>query len=41
MENKIPINIDWEKSGLGNNNNPENKPNKIAIYAFFSVIFLL
>ena len=27
---KTPINIDFEKSVLGNNINPENKPNKIA-----------
>ena len=38
--NKIPINMDFEKSGLGNNNNPANKPIIIEIYAFFSLIFL-
>ena len=39
--NKNPINIDFEKSGLGNKINPKNKPSKIAIYTFFSFILLL
>jgi hypothetical protein len=38
--NKIPINIDLEKSGLGNNSSPANKPIIIEIYAFFSLSFL-
>ena len=32
----IPTNIDLEKSGLGNNNIPANKPIIIEIYEFFS-----
>ena len=39
--NKTPTNIDCEKSGDGNNNNPINKPKIIDIYAFFSSIKLL
>ena len=39
--NKIPINNDLEKSGLGNNNKPASKPTIIERYAFFSLIFLL
>jgi len=32
----MPINIDFEKSGLGNNNIPAIKPMIIDIYEFFS-----
>ena len=39
--NKIPIKIDLEKSGLGNNIKPTNNPIKIDKYAFFSLSFLL
>tara|TARA_B100000700_G_C14504477_1_gene605636 strand:- start:49 stop:225 length:177 start_codon:yes stop_codon:yes gene_type:complete len=39
--NKMPIKMDFEKSGLGNNNKPMNKPIIIEIYALFSVIILL
>ena len=38
--NKIPIKIDLEKSGLGNNSRPTSNPNKIDKYAFFSLSFL-
>ncbi len=38
--NTIPIKIDLEKSGLGNNNNPTNNPIIIETYAFFSLNFL-
>ena len=38
--NKIPIKIDLEKSGLGNNIKPTNNPIRIDKYAFFSLIFL-
>ena len=37
---KIPTKIDFEKSGLGNNNNPKTSPKMIDTYAFFSLIFL-
>ena len=37
---KIPTRIDFEKSGLGNNNKPTVKPIIIERYAFFSLIFL-
>ena len=40
MGNKIPIKIDLEKSGLGNNNKPTVKPMIIDRYAFFSLILL-
>tara|TARA_B100001778_G_scaffold86669_1_gene70387 strand:+ start:572 stop:898 length:327 start_codon:yes stop_codon:yes gene_type:complete len=33
----IPIKIDFEKSGLGNNNNPAIKPIIIEMYEFFSL----
>ena len=33
----IPINIDFEKSGLGNNNNPAINPTMIERYIFFSL----
>ena len=36
-----PTKIDFEKSGLGNNNNPKINPSKIDIQAFFSLIDLL
>jgi hypothetical protein len=36
--NKIPIKIDLEKSGLGNNSKPTNNPIKIDKYAFFQCI---
>ncbi len=39
--NNMPTNIDFEKSGLGNNNNPTINPVKIDIQAFFSLIDLL
>ena len=39
--NNIPTKIDFEKSGLGKNNNPINNPVIIEIYAFFSFIELL
>ena len=39
--NKTPISIDWEKSELGNNNNPLNNPIAIDKYAFFSLSFKL
>ena len=39
--NRTPTNIDFEKSGDGNNNNPIIKPKMIDIYAFFSLIDLL
>ena len=38
--NKVPINIDFEKSGLGNKRIPPINPTIIATYAFFSVNFL-
>ena len=38
---KIPIKIDLEKSGLGNNIKPTNNPIMIDKYAFFSLSFLL
>ena len=31
----MPTKIDFEKSGLGNNNKPMNNPIIIEIYAFF------
>ena len=34
----MPTKIDFEKSGLGNNNKPMNNPIIIEIYAFFSLI---
>ena len=39
--NNITIKIDFEKSGLGKNNNPTNNPVIIEIYALFSFIELL
>ena len=39
--NNIPTNIDFEKSGLGKNNNPITNPIIIDIYAFFSLIDFL
>ena len=36
--NNVPIKIDFEKSGLGKNNNPIANPKIIDIYAFFSFI---
>ena len=36
-----PTKIDFEKSVLGKNNKPMIKPNKIDVYAFFSLNFLL
>ena len=41
MGNRIPTKIDFEKSGLGNNNRPTANPNIIDMYAFFSLIDLL
>ena len=41
MGNRIPTKIDFEKSGLGNNNKPADIPIKIDIYAFFSFIDLV
>ena len=38
--NKTPINIDLEKSGVGNSIKPTNNPNMIDKNAFFSSIFL-
>ena len=38
MGNKIPTKIDFEKSGLGNNNKPAVMPIIIDMYAFFSLI---
>jgi len=38
---RIPTKIDFEKSGLGNNNRPTANPNIIDMYAFFSLIDLL
>ena len=38
--NTIPIKIDLEKSGLGNNIKPTNNPIRIDKYAFFSLSFL-
>tara|TARA_B100001123_G_scaffold225336_1_gene253660 strand:+ start:164 stop:367 length:204 start_codon:yes stop_codon:yes gene_type:complete len=38
--NKMPIKIDLEKSGLGNNIRPTNNPIRIDRYAFFSLSFL-
>ena len=35
---KIPIKIDLEKSGVGNNNKPTPKPMMIDKYAFLSLI---
>ena len=36
--NNMPTKIDFEKSGLGNNNKPINRPIIIEICAFFSLI---
>ena len=41
MGNKIPTKIDFEKSGLGNNNKPVAIPIEMDMYAFFSLIDLL
>ncbi len=41
MGNKIPTKIDFEKSGLGKNNNPVTIPIIIDMYAFFSLIDLV
>ena len=41
MGNKIPTKIDFEKSGLGKNNNPATIPIIIDMYAFFSLIDLV
>ena len=38
--NKIPIKIDLEKSGPGNNSKPASNPIRIDKYAFFSLSFL-
>ena len=38
--NKMPIKMDLEKSGLGNNINPANNPIRIDKYAFFLLSFL-
>ena len=38
---KTPTKKLFEKSGVGNIKKPPNKPTKIAIYAVFSLIFLL
>ena len=40
-ENNIPIKILLEKSGLGKNNRPKNKPINIDIIVFFSLNFFL
>ena len=39
--NKIPTKILFEKSGAGNIKKPAISPDKIAMYAVFSLIFLL
>ena len=39
-ENSVPTKILLEKSGLGKNNKPKNKPINIDIIAFFSTNFL-
>ena len=39
--NNIPTRMLWEKSGVGNNNNPIIKPNNIETNAFFSFRRLL
>ena len=37
--NNVPTKILFEKSGLGKNNRPKNKPKNIDIIAFFSSNF--
>ena len=39
--NNMPTKIDFEKSGLGKNNNPIANPITIDMYAFFSLITFL
>ena len=40
FDNNIPTNKLFEKSGEGNNKNPNTSPIMIDIYAFFSSILL-
>ena len=39
-ENRVPTKILLEKSGLGKNNKPKNKPINIDIIAVFSINFI-